>query len=167
MKQKTKKLAVAGLLTALAMILSYIEFLIPFSTLGIPGLKLGLANAVTLFLLYEYKAPTAFAVSMMRILLSSLLFGMAMLPYSLAGGLLSFFVMLLLKRTRLSIVGVSMAGGVVHNIGQLVTATLIVENLRVFYYLPILLPIGAIMGCGIGIVAKAVRKYHPQRKESP
>lgn len=167
MKQKTRKLAVAGLLTALAMILSYIEFLIPFSALGIPGLKLGLANAVTLFLLYEYKMPVAFAVSMVRILLSSLLFGIAMLPYSLAGGIFSFFVMLLLKRTRLSIVGVSMAGGVAHNIGQLLTAALIVENLRIFYYLPILLPIGAIMGCGIGIVAKTVRKYHPQRKESP
>lgn len=156
------------MLTSLALIFSYIEFLIPFSALGIPGLKLGLANLITVFLLYETKAPTAFAVSLVRIFLSSLLFGAAMLPYSLAGGVLSFLVMLLLKKSRLfSMVGISIAGGVSHNIGQLFVAAVIIENLRVFYYLPILLAAGALTGFGIGIIAKAVLKYITKRKDTP
>lgn len=167
MKNRAQAVAKIGLLTAIAMIFSYIEFLIPFSAFGIPGFKLGLANLVTVFLLYEAKVPMAFAVSLMRILLSSLLFGISMLPYSLAGGILSFWVMFLLKKLNIfSIIGISIAGGVFHNVGQLLIAAAIVKNIRVMLYLPILLIIGAVMGFGVGAIAKTIFKYVNQRKES-
>ena len=119
----TKKLTISALLVALAMILSYVEVLIPFN-FGIPGIKLGLANLVVVVALYLLNARQALMISVVRILLVSFTFGnMAALLYSITGGLLSFAVMVLCRRIKgLSTMGVSVAGGISHNIGQILVA---------------------------------------------
>ena len=143
--------------TALAMIFSYVEVLIPIS-LGIPGIKLGLANLVVVVALYTMGAPMALAVSMIRILLVSVTFGnLAAMLYSLAGGLLSFGGMVLLKKIpKFSIVGVSVAGGILHNAGQLAVAMAVVENIPLLSYMPLLMISGTITGMLIGIVSAQV-----------
>ena len=152
-----KRITTAGLLIALAMILSYLELLIPFN-FGIPGVKLGLANLVVVSALYLFGARQAFAISIVRILLVSVTFGnMAALLYSIAGGLLSYLVMLLISRIKgFSIIGTSVAGGVSHNIGQLVVAILVIENLNMALYIPVLVIAGTLTGLLIGIAAKFV-----------
>lgn len=150
----SKRVAKCGLLIALAMVFSYVEVLIPFN-FGIPGIKLGLANLIVVVGFYSMKTTDVIAVSLVRIFLSGLLFGNLMsILYSLSGGILSIIVMLLLKRLhKFSIVGVSMAGGVFHNIGQIIVAMLILENFAVAVYLPPLLIAGTITGMLIGILA--------------
>ena len=150
----SKRVAKCGLLIALAMVFSYVEVLIPFN-FGIPGIKLGLANLIVVVGFYSMKTTDVIAVSLVRIFLSGLLFGNLMsFLYSLSGGILSIMVMLLLKRLhRFSIVGVSIAGGVFHNIGQIIVAMLILENFAVAVYLPPLLIAGTITGMLIGILA--------------
>lgn len=150
----SKRVAKCGLLIALAMVFSYVEVLIPFN-FGIPGIKLGLANLIVVVGFYSMKTTDVIAVSLVRIFLSGLLFGNLMsILYSLSGGILSIIVMLLLKRLhRFSIVGVSIAGGVFHNIGQIIVAMLILENFAVAVYLPPLLIAGTITGMLIGILA--------------
>ena len=144
--------AKAGMLTAIAMIFSYIEAIIPFN-FGIPGIKLGLPNLVILIALYEISLPYAFIISLVRILLSGLLFGNVFgTVYSLAGGILSLLVMAGLKKTGLfSMAGVSMAGGVAHNMGQLLVAAFVVSDLRMFIYFPVLMFSGLITGIIIGL----------------
>lgn len=153
----TKKLALSALMVALAMVFSYIEVLIPFH-FGIPGIKLGLANLVVLTALYLFGPAQAILISIVRILLVSITFGsLAAFAYSLAGGLLSFCVMLLLSRIKgFSVMGVSVAGGVSHNLGQLIVAALVVENINLFFYLPVLIIAGVITGLLIGIAANAI-----------
>jgi len=153
----TKKITMSALMVALAMILSYIEVLIPFS-FGIPGIKLGLANLVVVTALYLFGARQAFTISIVRIVLVAFTFGsLAALFYSLAGGMLSFLVMMLLRKVKgFSIMGVSVAGGVSHNIGQLIAAMLVVENLNLVLYAPVLLIAGVITGLLIGIAAKLI-----------
>lgn len=150
----SKRVAKCGLLIALAMVFSYVEVLIPFN-FGIPGIKLGLANLIVVVGFYSMKTTDVIAVSLVRIFLSGLLFGNLMsILYSLSGGILSIIVMLLLKRLhRFSIVGVSIAGGVFHNIGQIIVAMFILENFAVAVYLPPLLIAGTITGMLIGILA--------------
>lgn len=150
----SKRVAKCGLLIALAMVFSYVEVLIPFN-FGIPGIKLGLANLIVVVGFYLMKTTDVIAVSLVRIFLSGLLFGNLMsILYSLSGGILSIIVMLLLKRLhRFSIVGVSIAGGVFHNIGQIIVAMFILENFAVAVYLPPLLIAGTITGMLIGILA--------------
>lgn len=150
----SKRVAKCGLLIALAMVFSYVEVLIPFN-FGIPGIKLGLANLIVVVGFYSMKTTDVIAVSLVRIFLSGLLFGNLMsILYSLSGGILSIIVMLLLKRLhKFSIVGVSIAGGVFHNIGQIIVAMLILENFAVAVYLPPLLLAGTITGMLIGILA--------------
>ena len=147
---------------ALAMIFSYIEFLIPFSV-GIPGVKLGLPNLIIIIALYKMDTRYAYTINIVRILISGLLFtGAFGAVYSLAGGLLSLTVMVLLKKTKLfSMVGVSMAGGVAHNMGQLLVASAIVSDLKMFLYFPILMFSGLISGILIGIVAYVLEKKLP------
>ncbi len=159
MKLETKKLAVMGLLTALAMIFGYVEAILPISV-GIPGVKLGLANIVIVFALYRLKPSEAFLINLVRIVLVNLMFGnLSIMLYSLAGGILSVCVMTLLKKSdRFSIYGVSIAGGVFHNIGQLVVAMLVLETASLIYYGPVLLVAGLITGLIIGITAKEVLK---------
>lgn len=154
-----KNVAIWGALIALAMIFSYVEHLIPLGELiAIPGVKLGLANVVVLFALYSLKPTDAITIGILRVLLSSFIFGMTVLPYSLAGCVLSFLVMLLAKKTKLSIVGVSMLGGISHNIGQLIVAILITSTVRIAYYLPVLLISGLVTGLLMGFAANLVVK---------
>lgn len=152
-----KRVAYTALLTALALIFSYVEAILPLSV-GIPGVKLGIANLVVLVALYTLDFRYAFAVNVIRILVNALLFtGLFGALYSLAGGILSLLVMWLLSRTGLfSTVGVSMAGGVTHNIGQLLVASFIISDLRIFSYLPVLMFSGIISGILIGFLAHFV-----------
>lgn len=156
---KQKKIAYMGLFAAIAIIFGYVESLIPFFT-GIPGIKLGLANLSVLFILETYTWKEAALVSMVRILVIGFMFGnMFSILYSMAGAALSLTVMTLMKRfSGFSILGISVAGGVSHNIGQLIIAALIVENTSLFYYAPVLLISGVITGILIGILTGEVTK---------
>ena len=156
------KTAYAGLLAALALIFSYIEVLIPFAP-GIPGVKLGIANLVIIVSLYYLGSRYAFAVNMVRVFIAGLLFtGVFGMLYSLAGALLSFFIMAALKRTGLfSITGVSMAGGTAHNLGQIIVAAVVIGNAKVFAYFPILIFSGLVSGAVIGILAYLILKRLP------
>ena len=154
-----KKTAFMGLFAAAAIILGYMESLIPFFV-GIPGIKLGLANLVIVIVLYKTDWKEALLLSVVRIVLAGFIFGnLFSIIYSLAGGILSLAVMAFLVRTgRFSVAGVSMAGGVSHNVGQLIVAMVIVETYQVGYYLPVLLISGLLTGAVIGIVAGEVLK---------
>ncbi|MCI6464386.1 MAG: Gx transporter family protein [Faecalicatena sp.] len=153
------KAAYFGVFTALALIFSYVEMLIPIQ-FGVPGIKLGLANLMIVIMLYKSGPKDALLLSVVRIVLSGFLFGnLFAIIYSLAGGILSLAVMALLKkRGTFSVMGVSIAGGVCHNIGQLVVAMAVVETYRVGYYLPVLLIAGTVTGMLIGIVSNEVLK---------
>ncbi len=153
------RVAYFGVFTALALIFSYIEGLIPFD-FGIPGVKLGLANLIIVFALYKLNLRDVYLLSLVRVLLSGALFGNYFsIVYSLAGGLLSLSVMVFLKhREGYSILGISMAGGVFHNVGQVLVAMILVETFSVIYYLPVLLLAGLVTGALIGVVAGEVLK---------
>ena len=157
-----KKIAYMGLFAAVAIIFGYVETLIPFFA-GIPGIKLGLANLSVLFILETYGWKEAATVSFVRILAVGFLFGnMFSILYSLAGAALSLTVMTLLKKSSsFSLLGISVAGGVSHNIGQLVIAMLIVENTSLLYYAPALLISGVVTGILIGILTREVKKRIP------
>lgn len=152
-----KKIAEYGLLIALAMVLSYVEYMIPFS-FAVPGVKLGLANIVVIFALYRLGTIEAFVISVLRVLLISFMFGNAFaLMYSLSGAILSLCVMILLLKTgRFSPVGVGVGGGVSHNIGQILCAMVLLETKQIIYYLPVLLVSGTIAGVAIGVIAGVV-----------
>ena len=153
---KTKKTALFGMLVALAFIFSYIEHLIP---LPLPtGVKLGAANIVILTALYFMGVRAAAAVSFVRILLSGFAFGISTVPYSLAGGALSLSVMALMKKSgKFGLPGVSVAGSVCHNLGQIFVAMLLLGSNTVFYF-PVLLLSGVIAGVLIGILSAIVLK---------
>lgn len=159
MERKGARLASFGVFVALALIFSYIETLIPFQ-IGIPGVKLGLANLVIVIALYRMPVGEVYLLSGVRVVLTGFLFGNLMsILYSLAGGILSLTVMWGMKRIRsVSILGVSIAGGVFHNIGQLLAAALMVETYGVFSYLPVLLISGLLTGFVIGLVAGEMLK---------
>ena len=163
---KSKKVAFMGLMATLAMIFGYIEFLVPISV-GIPGIMLGLANIVLVVCLYVIRPREAFLINFIRISLSSLLFGNSLLfLYSLAGGALSFAAMFLLKKNNgFSVIGVSLAGGVAHNTGQIIVAICILENIYIAYYLPALIIAGAITGLFIGFLSSKI--IPPVRKIFP
>ncbi len=148
-----------GVFTALALIFSYLESLIPIQ-FGIPGIKLGLANLLTVILLYKRNAKEAMLLSAVRVILSGFMFGnLFSIVYSLAGGIMSLLVMAVLKRSgKFSVIGVSTAGGVSHNIGQLLVAMAAVETYRVGYYFPVLLIAGVLTGLLIGTAAEQVLK---------
>lgn len=155
----TQKIARLGLLTALALIAGYIEWLIPIP-IGIPGVKLGLANLVIVWALYSMSPAEALAVNGMRIFLAGFLFGsLSMILYSLAGAFLSFLCMYLAKRSGLfGVVGVSVIGGITHNIGQLLVAMAALETESLIYYGPVLLAAGVITGLLIGVLTLEIRK---------
>ncbi len=148
------KIPAAAILASLALIFSYVEFLFPLS-LGIPGIKPGLANIVVVVALYKLGIRTALMVNVTRILLAAALFGSVFSGlYSLAGGLVSFAVMAALRKTNLfSTAGVSMAGGVFHNLAQLTVAALIIESAQILYYFPLLLLAGMAAGLINGVLA--------------
>ena len=156
---KTKKIARIGMLVAVAFVLSYVESILPIS-FGIPGIKIGLSNIVVMLALYELKPGEAFGISVTRILLMGITFGsLSTFMYSLAGGLLSFFIMLLLKKGNLfSVYGVSLTGGVCHNVGQILVAIFVLRTSLLIYYLPFLLVAGCLSGVAIGFVAALLQK---------
>ena len=158
MKLKIKA-AYFGVFTALALIFSYVETLIPIH-IGIPGVKLGLANLIVVITLYRIGVRESYVLSVLRVILAGFLFGnLFAILYSLAGGLFSLTVMAFLKKTeKFSVLGVSMAGGVFHNIGQLMMAAIVLESLSITYYLPVLLISGIVTGLLIGIVANEMLK---------
>jgi heptaprenyl diphosphate synthase len=157
-----KKTAFLGMFVALALIASYVESLIPIY-FGAPGIKLGLANLVTVAVLYQSGLKEGAIVSFLRILLSGFLFGNVFsILYSLAGGVFSLLVMYGLKKSeKFSILGVSVAGGISHNIGQMAVAVFLMENGKIAFYFPILMIAGVITGLLIGIASREVQKRIP------
>lgn len=160
----TKRLAADGLFLALSLVVSYIEVLLPIPV-GIPGVKIGLANGVIMVLLFFTTWKRTLGISVIRILLVGFLFGNPMtIVYSLAGGILSLVVMALLKKINgFSEVGISVGGGVAHNIGQLSVAVLLMENARIYYYTPVLLVTGTIAGVIIGVLSALLLKKIPRQ----
>ena len=136
----SKKIAYCGLLTTVALLLSYVERMLAIPMI-VPGMKLGLANVAVLIALYILDNKTAFSISILRILISALLFtGFASFLYSASGALLSFTVMAFCKKTNIfSMIAVSILGGISHNIGQIIIACIIVENIGLFYYMPFII----------------------------
>lgn len=155
----TKKITMYGLFTALAMIMSLIEVLMPIP-LPVPGIKVGFPNIIILFVLYRFGAKTAIAVSLVRVLLVSLLFGNFLgLAYSLAGAVLSLVVMILLKKTDLfSTLGVSVVGGIAHNAGQITVACILMSASEISYYMPVLIITGTVAGIVVGIASHLLIK---------
>lgn len=159
-----KRIAYLGLFSALAIIFGYVETLLPVFT-GIPGIKLGLANLVTVFILYTYTWKEAGMISTIRIVVIGFMFGnLFSILFSLAGAALSLFCMTIGKqKLGLSMVGVSILGGITHNLGQIIVAALVVENVNLFYYFPALLVAGLITGMLIGVVTVEIKKRIPGR----
>ena len=156
---KTRKIATLALAIALAMILSFVESQIP-AFVAIPGVKVGLANIAVVFVLYKLGWKEAVLISLVRVFMVSVLFGTAVsLFYSVAGAVLSLTGMVLLKKTGLfSTVAVSVTGGVLHNVGQILMACLLLETNVIVYYLPFLILSGVIAGVVIGVVAAIMVK---------
>ncbi|MCR4588866.1 MAG: Gx transporter family protein [Lachnospiraceae bacterium] len=153
------KTAYMGLLVALGLILSYVESLIPFFY-GIPGMKLGLANLMVLITMDLLGNGPALLVNLLRIVLAGFLFGnLYSILYSLAGALLSFGVMVLLRKKDFGLMGISAAGGIFHNLGQLLVAMLVVETWNVGYYAPVLVLSGLVTGLLIGFISGLLLPY--------
>lgn len=163
-RYRSNRITLIALLTTLALIFSYVEAILPFN-IGIPGVKLGIANIVVVIALYTVDWRCALTVNLLRIFLAGFLFsGVFGILYSLAGGMLSFAVMCILKRTDIfSMIGISVAGGVMHNLGQLITASLIVENFTMFIYFPVLLFSGIATGIIIGVTCAVLISKLPKR----
>ena len=155
----TKRLVTLSMLVAVAMILSYIEAQIPLSV-SVPGVKLGLSNIATLFALYTLGTSAAVLVSIVRVVLSSLLFANPiMMIYSLSGAALALIFMILMKRLGVfSILGVSVVGGVMHNVGQIISAVIMMKNSGVAYYLVPLIVSGTVAGIAIGVLSAVLVK---------
>lgn len=153
------RVAYFGVFTALALIFSYVETLIPIQ-IGIPGVKLGLANLIIVIALYKMSVKEAYVLSIVRVVLAGFIFGnLFSIIYSLSGGLFSLTVMTLLKKSdKFSVIGVSIAGGVFHNVGQLIMAAIVLESLSIGYYFPVLLLSGIVTGMLIGIVSGEMLK---------
>lgn len=157
----TKKLATLGLLASAALIFSYLEALLPPLFAAVPGIKMGLPNIVIILTLYWFGVKEAAAVSLVRLAAVALLFGNAMtLIYSLAGAVLSLALMYLLKRMDIvSMVGVSIIGGVSHNLGQILIAIWMTETAEIGYYMIVLTVTGTLAGILIGLVSAFVIRY--------
>ncbi|MFW5669345.1 MAG: Gx transporter family protein [Acetivibrio ethanolgignens] len=154
-----KKVAVSGVLIALAFIFSYVEVLIPFQ-LGIPGVKLGLANIVSLVALYLLDEKMAATITVVRVILTGFTFGsLYSMLYSMAGALLSLAFMIGAKRwNKFTMIGVSVLGGVMHNAGQLIMAAVVLKTVPFFYYTPVLILSGIVTGIMMGFLGKGIRE---------
>lgn len=158
-RNNTRRLVTLAVSVSIAMVLSFIESRIP-AFVAVPGVKVGLANIAVIFTLYKLGAKEAVAVSLVRVLLVSMLFGSTVsLAYSLAGAMLSLTVMLLLRRfAPFGEIGVSVAGGVCHNIGQIIAASFLLEINVLIYYLPALLLSGTVAGIAVGVASALLIK---------
>ena len=163
---KIQKITFLGLSAALALLLSYVEFLLPPLFSAVPGIKLGLPNIVIIFTLYRFGLGSAATVSFVRLVISSMLFGNVMtFAYSLAGAILSLAIMALLKKLDLfSTVGVSITGGVAHNLGQILVALLLLDTPQIAYYMIVLTVTGTISGAFIGLCGAFMIKRIPNVK---
>lgn len=149
-----RQITTMGMLVALAMVLGFVETLIPIN-LGIPGMKLGLANIVVVIALFLFDIKTAVVVSILRIILIAMTFGnISMMFYSIAGASLSLLSMIAISKIKsFSLISVSIVGGIMHNVGQIICAAFVVRTNGVFTYLPVLMIAGLVSGALIGIVA--------------
>ncbi len=166
MGRSAKKIAFLGLFTAIALVLAYVEVLLPPLFTAVPGIKLGLPNIAIIFILYRMGIKEAAAVSFVRIVAVSLLFGNPMtFAYSMAGGALSLGAMALLRKLDFfSTVGVSVAGGVLHNVGQILMAMLLLDTAELAYYLIVLAVTGTVSGIFIGLCGNfAVKRIFIKR----
>ena len=166
MKIETKKITFLSIFSALAIILSFVESLLPPIWSSVPGIKMGLPNIIIIFLLYKFSLKQAATVSGIRILIVALLFGNPMtLAYSLSGAVLSLTIMWLMKKCNLfSMVGVSIAGAVSHNIGQIIAAVLILGTKEIGFYLPVLAVSGTVAGIFVGMMGILLLKYTARYK---
>ncbi len=158
---KTREITTIGVLTSISVVISIIEGYFTFIGNIVPGLKLGLANIVVLFALYKYNFKTAISISLVRVFIVSLIrtgFGLNFF-FSLVGAIFSIIVMALVKKTKLSIVGVSVVGSIFHSIGQVLVGIMMLDNYNVIYYLPYLLLFSVPTGIFIGIIAMRLLKY--------
>lgn len=163
MQWHSKKIAQYGLLIALALVLSYIESLVP-AFFAVPGMKLGLTNIVVVVALYRMGGKSAFFINVLRIVLVSALFGNGIaFAFSLAGGMLSTLGMIFLKeRMKLSIISVSVAGGILHNVGQIGVAMVLLGTRQIGWYLAILWFSGLVCGALIGLLSAMVLRRLPR-----
>ena len=163
--KETKKITYLGLLTGIALVLAYVEVLLPPLINSIPGIKIGLPNIAIIFVLYRFGVKYAAATSLVRIIIVSLLFGNPMSAiYSLSGGFLSLLVMSLMKKLPFfSTVSVSVAGGVLHNVGQILAAMVILNTKELGYYMIVLAISGTIAGIFVGIASSVAIKKVPLR----
>ena len=161
---KTKTMVLISVLVSQAIVLSYFERFIPLNLLvNIPGVKLGLANIVTLVSLYMLNFKQSTFIVITRTALTAVLFGsMSGFLYSLSGGILSLFAMALVKKVakdKVSIMGISVIGAVFHNIGQISVAILVVQNINLIYYLPFLMISSLVTGIFVGVTSGYLIKY--------
>lgn len=156
----TKKIALCGVLTALAMIFSYIESVIPIP-IPVPGIKLGVANIAVITILYVLGVKEAIVINLLRIALTALLFGnVNSFLFSISGALLSLTIMIIMKKLDFfSCIGVSVCGGVMHNVGQIIVAVFIMGSEAIVLYLPVLIVSGVFTGVVIGVVSGIVAKH--------
>ncbi|MBP3699611.1 MAG: Gx transporter family protein [Oscillospiraceae bacterium] len=163
MRRPAKKIAFLGLCTAVALVFAYVEALLPPLYSAVPGIKLGLPNIAIIFVLYRFGFKAAAAVSFVRIAAVALLFGNPMtFAYSFAGAVLSLLAMAILRKTDLlSAVGVSVAGGVLHNVGQILMAMLLLGTAELGYYLIVLAVTGTVSGIFVGLCGSFAIKRIP------
>ena len=159
-KKRIKRITFLALCTSVALLLSYVEMLVPPIFTGIPGIKMGLPNIAIMLVLYRIGAKEAITVSFVRIVITSILFGnITMFWYSLAGAVLSLAIMIVLKKLDfLSTVGVSVAGALMHNVGQILVAMLLMQTSAIGYYLIVLSITGTISGIFVGLCGALVIK---------
>lgn len=160
MKAQAKKIAFLGLFTTVTLILSYIEAILPPIYQAVPGVKVGLPNIIIVFILYKFGLKEAVTVSFMRLIIVALLFGNGMtLMYSFAGAMLSLLIMVILKKTNMfSTVGVSIAGGVFHNVGQIIVAIFLLNSAQIGYYMIVLAITGTLAGVFVGLAGHYIIK---------
>ena len=159
-RERTRRVALCGLLISMMLVLGFVESRIPINV-GIPGIKLGLSNGVLIFAVYMLDLPTAWMLMALKVALSGLLFGgFNTIMYALAGGVLSMLAMSLFSRVKgMHPITVSMAGGVMHNVGQVAVAMLIFQTRQLVFYMAVLILIGMACGALTGIVASSVMKH--------
>ena len=160
MRNKTRRIALLGVLTSVALVLSYLEVMLPPISTAVPGIKMGLPNIIIIFLLYKYGLKEAVTVSLIRVFIVALLFGNVMtLAYSVAGAVLSLALMTLFMKIKLfSQIGVSIIGGISHNLGQILVAIFLFYTIQIGYYMIVLSITGTIAGVLIGIISSILVK---------
>ena len=160
-RNNTRKMTFLGMMASLALILSYVETLLPPIYAAVPGIKMGLPNIIIIFILYRYSVREAAVISLIRLVVTTLLFGNVMtFLYSLVGAFLSITIMAIFKKLNLfSTIGVSIAGAVMHNLGQILVAILLLGTKEIGYYMIVLAISGTIAGVFIGLLGSTMLRY--------